>query len=47
MDMKGQKVYFPQQSQSLGESHLVPVEALPTYKKIAKGGATKVPSIEN
>ena len=32
--------------QSLGESHAVPVQALPTYK-FAKGRATEVPSVEN
>ena len=30
--MKVQKVYLLQQSQSLGESHLVPAQTLPTYQ---------------
>ena len=30
--MKVHKFYLPQQSQSLGESHPVPIQALPTYK---------------
>ena len=44
--MKVQKVYLPQQSQSLGESHPVPAQTLPVYKN-CKSRATEVPSLEN
>ena len=40
--MNVQKVYLLQQSQNLGESHPVPVQALPTYenyKRQSHGGA--------
>ena len=36
MYMKVQKVYLLQQSQSLGESHPVPAQAPPSYKKLQK-----------
>ena len=44
--IKVQKVYLLQPSQSLGESHPVPAQALPAYKN-AQGRATEVPNLEN
>ena len=45
MYVKVEKVYLPQQSPSLGESHPVPAQALPTYE-IAQGRATEVFSLK-
>ena len=44
--MKVQKAYILQLSPNLGESHPVPAQAHSIHK-IAKGRATKVPSLEN